>query len=312
VRYSGKERDATGLYHYGYRYYQPWSGRWLSADPAGTVDGLNLFRMCRNNPATFQDPNGKQSTFSDLFSPQRGDLIFGLSRDIGMYTSYWSKLTRRGDYLAVYLHPEDAIETANHVSSYRIYINKYFIAAGLLNANASQENLSAEEVDTLENMITSIDKAIDETVNVFSRKITDRFKGYTSSLQNKKTAGDFIKAFTGGEHYDLHETILQYGDDHGTVFSKKIVSRGSKAGISMLLEKGNDARIHFVLDNIDMDKVISKNDNNSITGSELRFLYRNRNKLEGKVHFYVDHKEVKAPWVSNSARWRKYESRKID
>ncbi|MGT3828656.1 RHS repeat-associated core domain-containing protein, partial [Enterobacter kobei] len=45
VRYSGKERDATGLYYYGYRYYQPWAGRWLSADPAGTVDGLNLFRM---------------------------------------------------------------------------------------------------------------------------------------------------------------------------------------------------------------------------------------------------------------------------
>ncbi len=52
VRYSGKERDATGLYYYGYRYYQPWAGRWLSADPAGTVDGLNLFRMVRNNPVT--------------------------------------------------------------------------------------------------------------------------------------------------------------------------------------------------------------------------------------------------------------------
>ncbi|WP_036773647.1 RHS repeat domain-containing protein, partial [Photorhabdus australis] len=37
VRYSGKERDATGLYYYGYRYYQPWAGRWLSADPAGVV-----------------------------------------------------------------------------------------------------------------------------------------------------------------------------------------------------------------------------------------------------------------------------------
>ncbi|WP_226857742.1 RHS repeat-associated core domain-containing protein, partial [Enterobacter cloacae complex sp. P31C] len=58
VRYSGKERDATGLYHYGYRYYQPWSGRWLSADPAGTVDGLNLFRMCRNNPVTLVDSSG--------------------------------------------------------------------------------------------------------------------------------------------------------------------------------------------------------------------------------------------------------------
>ncbi|HFD6782143.1 TPA: RHS repeat-associated core domain-containing protein, partial [Pseudomonas aeruginosa] len=58
IRYSGKERDATGLYYYGYRYYQPWVGRWLSADPAGTVDGLNLFRMVANNPITFFDNNG--------------------------------------------------------------------------------------------------------------------------------------------------------------------------------------------------------------------------------------------------------------
>ncbi|WP_244941625.1 RHS repeat protein [Serratia inhibens] len=58
IRYSGKERDATGMYYYGYRYYQPWAGRWLSADPAGTVDGLNLFRMCRNNPVTLRDEDG--------------------------------------------------------------------------------------------------------------------------------------------------------------------------------------------------------------------------------------------------------------
>ncbi|WP_255212431.1 RHS repeat-associated core domain-containing protein, partial [Cedecea neteri] len=42
----------------GYRYYQPWAGRWLSADPAGTVDGLNLFRMVRNNPVSLRDENG--------------------------------------------------------------------------------------------------------------------------------------------------------------------------------------------------------------------------------------------------------------
>lgn len=58
VRYSGKERDATGLYYYGYRYYQPWAARWLSADPAGTVDGLNLYRMVRNNPLRLTDPDG--------------------------------------------------------------------------------------------------------------------------------------------------------------------------------------------------------------------------------------------------------------
>lgn len=57
-RYSGQERDITGLYYYGHRYYQPWVGRWLSADPAGTIDGLNLFRMVQNNPLTFKDEQG--------------------------------------------------------------------------------------------------------------------------------------------------------------------------------------------------------------------------------------------------------------
>ncbi|MBG2876012.1 RHS repeat-associated core domain-containing protein [Proteus alimentorum] len=65
IRYSGKEKDSTGLYYYGYRYYQPWIGRWLSADPAGTVDGLNLYRMVRNNPVTLQDPDGRMPLKED-------------------------------------------------------------------------------------------------------------------------------------------------------------------------------------------------------------------------------------------------------
>jgi RHS repeat-associated protein len=58
IRYSGKERDATGLYYYGFRYYMPWRQRWLNADPAGAIDGLNLYRMVRNNPVSYNDPNG--------------------------------------------------------------------------------------------------------------------------------------------------------------------------------------------------------------------------------------------------------------
>ncbi|HCN46651.1 MAG TPA: hypothetical protein DIT18_14170 [Pseudomonas sp.] len=62
ARYSGKERDATGLYYYGYRYYQPWAGRWLSSDPAGTADGPNLYRMVRNNPVSMIDSDGRVAT----------------------------------------------------------------------------------------------------------------------------------------------------------------------------------------------------------------------------------------------------------
>ncbi|MDI3271039.1 RHS repeat-associated core domain-containing protein [Pseudomonas sp. AL03] len=62
VRYSGKERDATGLYYYGFRYYIPWLQRWLNPDPAGNVDGLNFYAMVINNPVTFWDANGLAKT----------------------------------------------------------------------------------------------------------------------------------------------------------------------------------------------------------------------------------------------------------
>ncbi|PHN17638.1 RHS repeat-associated core domain-containing protein [Pseudomonas sp. ICMP 561] len=56
VRYSGKERDASGLYYYGFRYYAPWLQRWINADPAN--DGLNAFQMVNNNPINFFDREG--------------------------------------------------------------------------------------------------------------------------------------------------------------------------------------------------------------------------------------------------------------
>jgi insecticidal toxin complex protein TccC len=58
MRHAGKERDATGLYFYGWRYYQPEIGRWLSADPGGMIDGVNLFRMVKNSPVNFHDDDG--------------------------------------------------------------------------------------------------------------------------------------------------------------------------------------------------------------------------------------------------------------
>lgn len=72
IRYSGKERDATGLYYFGYRYYQPWACRWLSTDPAGTVDGLNLFRMVQNNPVSMRDEDGLMPFLSCLGDSNEG------------------------------------------------------------------------------------------------------------------------------------------------------------------------------------------------------------------------------------------------
>ncbi|RON71298.1 RHS repeat-associated core domain-containing protein [Pseudomonas fluorescens] len=58
IRYSGKEMDVSGLYYYGARYYAPWLQRWVSADPAGDVDGLNLYAFVNNNPLVYTDQAG--------------------------------------------------------------------------------------------------------------------------------------------------------------------------------------------------------------------------------------------------------------
>ncbi|WP_440830329.1 RHS repeat domain-containing protein [Pseudomonas fragariae (ex Marin et al. 2024)] len=58
VRYSGKERDATGLYYYGMRYYAPWLQRWINPDPEGVKSGLNFFNFSANSPIVFVDIGG--------------------------------------------------------------------------------------------------------------------------------------------------------------------------------------------------------------------------------------------------------------
>jgi insecticidal toxin complex protein TccC len=68
ARYSGKERDATGLYYFGFRYYVPRLQRWLNTDPGGAIDGHNRYRAMRNNPVTYRDSDGRKP---DKHAPDR-------------------------------------------------------------------------------------------------------------------------------------------------------------------------------------------------------------------------------------------------
>lgn len=69
-RFSGKERDdETGFYYFGARYYAAWLGRWTSSDLGGFVDGLNLYRYCKNNPITFNDSFGFETKLTDFSAP---------------------------------------------------------------------------------------------------------------------------------------------------------------------------------------------------------------------------------------------------
>ncbi|WP_233236148.1 RHS repeat-associated core domain-containing protein [Bordetella sp. LUAb4] len=96
IRYSGKERDAAGLYYYGFRYYQPWTGRWINPDPAGTIDGQNLYRMAENNPISHEDAEGLDSRESETTTAQILGAGFTLTLMFGLMYLLWA-LNRSSD-----------------------------------------------------------------------------------------------------------------------------------------------------------------------------------------------------------------------
>jgi len=78
LRYSGKERDATGLYYYGYRYFAPWLSRWINPDPAGAVDGLNLYGFVGSSPVARVDRDGRVGSLAtSLFDDESQESLPG-------------------------------------------------------------------------------------------------------------------------------------------------------------------------------------------------------------------------------------------
>ena len=49
-QFTGRELDASGVYYYRSRYYEPRLARFLSEDPAGLVDGPNTYSYALDNP----------------------------------------------------------------------------------------------------------------------------------------------------------------------------------------------------------------------------------------------------------------------
>jgi len=58
-QFSTKRYDElTGLSYYGYRFYNPSIGRWMTRDPLGETGGINLYGFVGNNVVNAIDPWG--------------------------------------------------------------------------------------------------------------------------------------------------------------------------------------------------------------------------------------------------------------
>jgi RHS repeat-associated protein len=67
--FTGKEQDASQLYYYGARYYDPHIGRFITRDvmPGAPEkpQSLNKYSYCLNNPLRYVDPTGHESEDPD-------------------------------------------------------------------------------------------------------------------------------------------------------------------------------------------------------------------------------------------------------
>ena len=79
-RFSTKYADDVAeLYYYGYRYYSPVLGRWVSRDPIGEEGGLNLYGFVGNEPVDSVDPYGNAAyEIADKFDEYYDESLLAL------------------------------------------------------------------------------------------------------------------------------------------------------------------------------------------------------------------------------------------
>jgi len=219
VRYSGKERDATGLYYYGFRYYATWLQRWVNPDPAGDIDGLNLYAMVRGNPITLKDNDGKQSNFQELFQPSRGDLIFGLSPSIEKYMSWWGALTGRGDYLAKYLSGDDINKLATTLNTTRELYNN--IKERPRYWEPTQFSLDNNDSQFWRKEHQDLEKVVNLSEKKYYSDIKSRYGGWFSTHANRNFAENYASNMATSS-YSVKKTFETFVGVDDTKFEKKI------------------------------------------------------------------------------------------
>ncbi len=93
---GGRQDPITGLYSFRHRDYSPTLGNWVEQDPAGYVNGANVYSSDSGRPAAVADPMGLWKILRNGGAraeavTQKGDFIAALAHIIGLDRRAWRK-----------------------------------------------------------------------------------------------------------------------------------------------------------------------------------------------------------------------------
>jgi RHS repeat-associated protein len=112
-KFTGRRYDAeTGLYYYRERYYSPQLGRFLSPDPIGYEEGLNLYTYCGNNPINWLDPWGLCKADPEVLDEMKEDAKKVVDEEIAR--KGWPRYKHCDEYQDMLLMGDRRIERGNY------------------------------------------------------------------------------------------------------------------------------------------------------------------------------------------------------
>jgi len=245
--------------------------------------------MVRNNPLTLKDNDGLKP-INENFRENKGDLVYGLTDPRGAYV------------LAAIGRPF----IPDKKDAPALIIDLY-------NNTVSGQALLSVDLKILEDFIKSPKK--------HEKKLAppSNIKELVKKSRDYPLWDDYFLAGENNPKFNIASIYKEVRKDAGKTqyhewhiaaaqtAPKLLWKRGSKLGIEMAAS-GAGNKIHFVLDELDISNIVNKEGprGQSITASELRYAYRNRERLTGNIHFYKNNAETGAPWDTNAELWASY------
>ncbi|NSL86281.1 insecticidal toxin complex protein [Chitinophaga sp. Mgbs1] len=283
-RYTGMERDEeTGLEYHSARYYLPWLGRWLSADPIGVADNINVYMYVSGSPMNKKDSTGKYGEAGHYYTVLFISLAAGFDNETSFKNAFYAQMP-------------DEIESLDAIEQQKSKVGMDLMT--ILNSKSKDKTDAIAERDLVHRGLHTLTGGDTSASRDLTRKALESAKPgslefgfllhrFGDTYAHSRMRNESILYDTGAGHLgDMHdpdlinkrpELYVQYVNDLFSTLSKVSGKpRMSKEEVNELVLRVSKIRFeHLVTRRVGLDGSLhNKEVNNKATEAEQRRMLR--------------------------------------